>query len=169
MAMNGLEAAISSAENELNRLRIITQKVQGQPVEQWSLPAVIGILTSTMGFLGETYIITKLGAQAAADETMSKLKTGWVDAMAYVLQTDWLNEEITAVNRERLIHAKSFYTELLAMSYGTIGQVAEAIRRRELPFMMVAGAAQTAYLHTPVRKAIEETYSLMTLERPRLG
>lgn len=141
--------------------------MQGQPVEQWSLAAVVDILSSTVTFLEETHLITKLGTQAAADETMSKLKTGWADTLEYVLQTDLLNEEITAVNRERLVQAKSFYTVLLAMNYGTIGQVAEAIRNRKLPSVMIADAAQTAYLHEPVRKAIEETYGLKTLERPR--
>ncbi len=167
MVTNGLEAAISGAENELNRLRIITQNVQGQPVEQWSLAAVVSILSSTVTFLEETHLITKLETQAAADEIMPKLKTGWADTLEYVLQTDLLNEEITAVNRERLIQAKNFYTVLLAMNYGTIGQVAEAIRNRKLPSVMIADAAQTAYLHEPVRKAIEETYGLKTLERPR--
>lgn len=161
-----MEAAISRAESELGRLRTVTQKVQGQPVEHWSLAAVVGILNSAITFLGETYLITKLGTQAAADEIMSKLKTGWVDALEYVMQTGWLNEEITAIDRERLIQAKLFYSDLLAKNHGTIGQVAEAIRKQELPFVMVADAAPTAYLHAPVRKAIEETYGLKTLERP---
>ncbi len=167
MTTNGLEAAIGAAagraENELGRLRIVTQKVQGQPVEQWSLVAVVSILNSAITFLGETYLITKLGTQAAADGITSKLKTGWIDALEYVLQTGWLNEEITAVDRERLIQAKKFYEEFLG-NYGTIGQVAEAIRKRELPFIMVADAAPTAYLHKPVREAIEETYHMKTLK-----
>ena len=171
MMRNDLEAAIGAAagraESELGRLRIVAQKVQGQPVEQWSLAAVVSILNSAITFLGETYLITKLGTQAAADEITSKLKTGWIDALEYVMQTGWLNEEITAVDMERLIQAKLFYSDLLAESYGTIGQLAEAIRKQELPFVMVADAATTAYLHAPVRNAIEETYDLKTLERPR--
>ncbi|MBI2550285.1 hypothetical protein HYV83_03850 [Candidatus Woesearchaeota archaeon] len=170
MMTNGLEAAIQAAggraKSELGRLKIVMQKVQGQPVEQWSLAAVVSILNSAVTFLGETHLITKLGTQAAADEIMSKLKTGWIDALEYVIQTGWLNEEITAVDRERLIQAKKFYEEFLG-NYSTIGQVAEAIRKRELPPIMVADAAPTAYLHAPVRNAIEETYGLKTLERPR--
>ncbi len=170
MIRNGLEAAIGTAvgraENELSRLRTVAQKVQGQPVEQWNLAAVVSILNSTITFLGETYLITKLGTQAAADEIMSKLKTSWIDALEYVMQTGWLNEEITAVDMERLIQAKKFYEEFLG-NYCTIGQVAEAIRKQELPFIMIADAAPTAYLHAPVRKAIEGAYGLKTLEQPR--
>lgn len=164
MMINGLEAAISRAESELGRLRTVVQIVQGQPVEQWSIAAVIGILNPAIAFMGEVYVITKLETQTAADEIMSKLKTGWVDALEYVLQTDWLNEEITAVNRERLIQAKNFYGELLAMNYGTIGQVVMALNKQEVPLIVVADAAPTAYLLEPVRKAIKAGYGITPLE-----
>lgn len=105
-------------------------------------------------------------ARRSRNEILSKpLCEGWSEALEQVLGVEEL-AGLNAFDAERFHQAAEFYRQMLGMNYGTIGTLAAALRRHDVPVVMVRVAAATAYLHKTVAEAITEGYSVTPLKLP---
>lgn len=75
--------------------------------------------------------------------------------------------QMTDDDIQHLKQAEKFYRRMLDdLNYSTVGEVIEALRRREVPEKVVRTTLLNAYLHAQVRQAIMDGYGLMPLIPP---
>ena len=139
-----------NAVSSINLVRDKKKEITG-PFESWSLVDLLDILDYVTRASNDlTKLIRREGAALIAED--SKL-----DSQSLPRPVDY----------EWLLHAETFYTRLLQRGYLTVGDALKALSKGEVPKSIVQDAATGAYLHEPVREAIQAGYGIKTLEPPK--
>ncbi|MBI2143390.1 hypothetical protein HYU20_03545 [Candidatus Woesearchaeota archaeon] len=90
----------------------------------------------------------------------------WLEALHDIYQVLGL-AHVTEEDSMHIQHAEKFYRRMIGdLRYTTVGEVIEALRRREVPEKIVRAACLNAYLHSQVREAIRHGYGLVPLKPP---
>lgn len=152
--------------DNLVRLREARQQLNG-PLEQWSLIAFRGMLVYLTRTLDGIVELTRQEGKATLDELLSfPVNHEWLDILQDIYYTLGI-VQMTEEDSSHLKQSEKFYRRMLDdMKYATVGQVIEALRRREIPERVVRTACLNAYLFPQVREAIKEGYGIMPLVPP---
>ncbi len=152
--------------DNLVSLREAKQQLNG-PLEQWNLTLLRGMLVHLTRSLDGIVELTRQEGKATLDELLSiPVNHEWPDMLQDIYHTLGI-AQMTEEDSSHIRQAEKFYRRMLDdMKYATVGQVIEALHRREVPERVVRAACLNAYLYPQVREAIKQGYGLTPLIPP---
>lgn len=152
--------------DNLAKLRNARQQLKG-PFEQWNLVVFRSTLVYLTRSLDGIVELTRQEGKATLEDLLSLPVNSELLATLQDIYSVLGLVQMTEEDSLHIKQAERFYRRILDdMNYSTVGEVIEALRRREVPEKVVRTALLNAYLHAQVREAIKDGYGLAPLIPP---